>query len=601
MPDRRNNLLFVALVLFLFVVVYLFSPPAEHGAQDQQHQTYPVAALRDVSGITPGDAPVSVTFRPDDAFPASAVFGVDFVSANIDSASAQVPSIFEGTSGDPKTGLGTVSFIYSNDRSIHNDVVKPIGAVTLSGDAQAGVEMRSHSHTFPDEPARAAGTLHVQSAQHEQHGHQHAHASAGSPSGLANEAAVKLASITSHLHRNRDASVAAPEVMRHAHTSATHIVTPSVPDRSHPVHIPHVVNAHAANPHAVVSHSSPPHVTTAHDPAVHPASSSHAAEASHLPHAVGTSHAASTPHPSTRTPHATSSPNPSIRDIPKDCKALLGPGLHFTLKGMPESVLPHRPFDMFQNKDDRDVTYKSGYDFSSCAVVGNGGTLLKTRFGPAIDSHGVVFRQNQGPTHGYAPHTGQKTTFRLLNKLWLAKYSSPRKPSWLPLEQGVTLVASRGDAGLMRRLHGKFAGSRQVAVVTMNGKASAAARHLMEQFKHRRHCAGKNNRFDGGNTPSTGLFSVTVALILCDRVTVYGFGKGRGNGPYQYYTLHGTERRKGNPVHSFTAEKALVEALAESDHLLLCDDGSPKDCGMQPRASHRGGNGGGHGEARGGQ
>ena len=35
------------------------------------------------------------------------------------------------------------------------------------------------------------------------------------------------------------------------------------------------------------------------------------------------------------------------------------------------------------------------YKFNSCAIVGNGGTLLKTNFGPNIDSHKVVMRSNQ--------------------------------------------------------------------------------------------------------------------------------------------------------------------------------------------------------------
>jgi hypothetical protein len=37
------------------------------------------------------------------------------------------------------------------------------------------------------------------------------------------------------------------------------------------------------------------------------------------------------------------------------------------------------------------------YKFNSCAIVGNGGTLQRTRFGPHIDSHKVVMRSNQVP------------------------------------------------------------------------------------------------------------------------------------------------------------------------------------------------------------
>ena len=60
------------------------------------------------------------------------------------------------------------------------------------------------------------------------------------------------------------------------------------------------------------------------------------------------------------------------------------------------------------------------YDFTSCAVVGNGGILRANAVGPAIDSHAAVWRLNQAPTKGYERLVGKKTTFRVLNKTWLA-------------------------------------------------------------------------------------------------------------------------------------------------------------------------------------
>ena len=61
-----------------------------------------------------------------------------------------------------------------------------------------------------------------------------------------------------------------------------------------------------------------------------------------------------------------------------------------------------------------DVSFLSQkYDFSSCAVVGNSGTLLNGTFGNAIDSHSTVIRINQAMTNRkYQRHVGSKTTFR---------------------------------------------------------------------------------------------------------------------------------------------------------------------------------------------
>ena len=84
------------------------------------------------------------------------------------------------------------------------------------------------------------------------------------------------------------------------------------------------------------------------------------------------------------------------------------------------------------------------YNFSSCAVVGNAGTMHGTKYGAVIDSHDAVFRLNQAPTATYEQWVGKKTTVRLLNREWIKKYSHT-KSTWLPHEHGAILL-SRGDA-----------------------------------------------------------------------------------------------------------------------------------------------------------
>lgn len=37
--------------------------------------------------------------------------------------------------------------------------------------------------------------------------------------------------------------------------------------------------------------------------------------------------------------------------------------------------------------------------FATCAVVGNSGDLLRTQFGPRIDAHDVVIRDNEAPVN----------------------------------------------------------------------------------------------------------------------------------------------------------------------------------------------------------
>ncbi|KEH20980.1 CAZy family GT29 glycosyltransferase [Medicago truncatula] len=54
--------------------------------------------------------------------------------------------------------------------------------------------------------------------------------------------------------------------------------------------------------------------------------------------------------------------------------------------------------------------------YGRCAVIGNSGDLLKTRFGKEIDGYDVVLRENGAPTQNYTEYVGRKSTFRLLNR-----------------------------------------------------------------------------------------------------------------------------------------------------------------------------------------
>jgi hypothetical protein len=80
-------------------------------------------------------------------------------------------------------------------------------------------------------------------------------------------------------------------------------------------------------------------------------------------------------------------------------------------------------------------------------VVGNAGHLSLTKYGKEIDAYDVVVRLNQAPTKGYEERVGTKTTMRIMNRLWsvaYGRYDEQVKRLGLPLEKGVTLVASRG-------------------------------------------------------------------------------------------------------------------------------------------------------------
>jgi hypothetical protein len=66
---------------------------------------------------------------------------------------------------------------------------------------------------------------------------------------------------------------------------------------------------------------------------------------------------------------------------------------------------------------------------------------------------------------------------------------------------------------------------------------------------------------------TTGLVAVFIFMNLCDNLTVVGFG-GSPGATYHYFNGLGA-RESGNNVHSWSAEDALVRALARAGRLTM--------------------------------
>lgn len=268
------------------------------------------------------------------------------------------------------------------------------------------------------------------------------------------------------------------------------------------------------------------------------------------------------------------------------------------------------------------------FAFQSCAVVGNGGALLHSRYGAAIDAHSTVWRVNQGPTQGYEQHVGSRTHLRVVNVLWASRYARGAKlevdrglVAPLPLERGVTLVASRANASeydeLFRgvrqgaRLHAsqeerasrggvvEFVGGvkrTDVSLLWLSHRVVGLARRWLEGYRRRLCASGFGSaaaalpRGGGGAAaeagsefkgapPSSGFVAAYAAMQLCAKVSLYGFGLQYA-GPTKRVTYHyykgfgardmGTQRDDGTQVHAWELEGAAVEALARARRIALC-------------------------------
>ncbi|AQK67893.1 Sialyltransferase-like protein 2 [Zea mays] len=167
--------------------------------------------------------------------------------------------------------------------------------------------------------------------------------------------------------------------------------------------------------------------------------------------------------------------------------------------------------------------------FGRCAVVGNSGDLLKTKFGDEIDSYDAVFRENGAPTQNYTEYVGRKSTFRLLNR-----------GSAKALDKVVELDETKKEALIVKTtIHDIM--NQMIRELPITNPV-----YLMLGTSF------------GSSAKGTGLKALEFALSICDSVDMYGFTVDPG---YKEWTRYFSEVRKGHtPLHG-RAYYQMMECL----------------------------------------
>ncbi|KAK7395986.1 hypothetical protein VNO78_16643 [Psophocarpus tetragonolobus] len=164
--------------------------------------------------------------------------------------------------------------------------------------------------------------------------------------------------------------------------------------------------------------------------------------------------------------------------------------------------------------------------FRTCAVVGNSGDLLKTKFGEEIDSHDAVFRDNEAPVNEkYAKYVGLKRDFRLVVR-------------GAALNMVPILKGSDNEVLIIKSLTHK---EINAAIKTIPNPV-----YLFQGIVLRRGAKG------------TGMKSIELALSMCDIIDIYGFTVDPG---YTEWTRYFSEPRKGHNPLQGRAYYQLLECL----------------------------------------
>ncbi|OVA03579.1 Glycosyl transferase [Macleaya cordata] len=223
-----------------------------------------------------------------------------------------------------------------------------------------------------------------------------------------------------------------------------------------------------------------------------------------------------------------------------------------------------RPIDQhygFENSNSR---------YSSCAVVGNSGILLKTEYGDLIDNHEIVIRLNNARTNGYQKNVGSKTSISFVNSNILHLCARRESCFCHPYGEKVPIVMYICQA--MHLMDYTICNSSHKApLLYTDARFDVLCARIVKYYSLKLFVeeTGKSPEewapaHDGSLFHySSGMQAVMLALGICDKVSIFGFGKSTV-AKHHYHTNQKAELH----LHDYEAEYSFYRDLVEQPEVI---------------------------------
>ncbi|PWA96081.1 Glycosyl transferase, family 29 [Artemisia annua] len=203
--------------------------------------------------------------------------------------------------------------------------------------------------------------------------------------------------------------------------------------------------------------------------------------------------------------------------------------------------------------------------FRTCAVVGNSGILLKSDLGGEIDGNEFVIRLNNARTSGFERNVGSKTSLSFVNSNILHLCARRENCFCHPYGENVPIMMY-----MCQMIH--FLDyvvcntSHKAPLVITDPRFDVLCARIVKYYSVLRFLreTGKPlelwaDSHDGSNFHySSGMQAVMLAIGMCEKVSIFGFGKLDG-AKHHYHT-----NQKGElHLHDYLAEYDLYQDLVE--------------------------------------
>ncbi|KAK4255228.1 hypothetical protein QN277_008251 [Acacia crassicarpa] len=203
--------------------------------------------------------------------------------------------------------------------------------------------------------------------------------------------------------------------------------------------------------------------------------------------------------------------------------------------------------------------------YSSCAVVGNSGILLNNDYGKLIDSHEAVIRLNNARVDKFEKKVGSKTSISFVNSNILHLCARRTECFCHPYGANVPIVmyicqpTHFLDYTVCNTSH-------KAPLLITDPRFDMLCARIVKYYSLQRFVeeTGKaleewSSAHDGALFHySSGMQAVMLALGICDRVSIFGFGKS-ASARHHYHTNQKAELH----LHDYEAEYALYRDLVD--------------------------------------
>ncbi|KAF5727525.1 putative sialyltransferase [Tripterygium wilfordii] len=218
--------------------------------------------------------------------------------------------------------------------------------------------------------------------------------------------------------------------------------------------------------------------------------------------------------------------------------------------------------------DEHNGSVGSDSKYNSCAVVGNSGILLKKEYGRLIDSHEVVIRINNAKTENFERNVGSKTSISFVNSHILNECSTKERRGCYcqPYAENVPTVMY-----ICQPLHllayTQCNWTRNAPTIVTDGRFDVLSSRIVKYYSLKRFVEEEGKRAEEWAAAhdneffhySSGMQAVLLALGVCEKASLFGFGKWV-SAKHHYHSEQRTEIRS----HDYEAEYAFYGDLVNN-------------------------------------